>query len=315
MGGWRKGQPFLSAFDFHRDGYGTVTAVVKKWFTAFKGLFCAPNVMRLGDPDETLVVLKRDQKSDGGGVLPHNTEEGANASCAIDSNVPCFAVEQQEVIQDIQHGEPSAFIPPGEASEIVHEQWATSRELEATSSRPPPGKEIVVFALTKHSKTVEDLLLHSPLAQSLIDEGVDVKPAWAGGAKVFVKSITSSDAAELRATFGQHVGLGPCHVVVEAGDEPKVRAALRPSTKSRAIATIKPGTTMRAQLAGDDEFACSSSSGQLLCVEGQSGTDDENVKAESELKQVFHIVVKRTFIQAEELSRSDNPLKCSHSWP
>merc|ERR1712085_89851 len=95
--------------------------------------------------------------------------------------------------------------------------------------------DIVVLTLTKHSKVVEDALLASTVARSFHDRGIDAKPDWACGAKVFVSDFTPEDAAELRVSFGQRIGLGPCHVVLAPQDVASVMACLTPRPNSRAM--------------------------------------------------------------------------------
>merc|ERR1712061_598080 len=102
------------------------------------------------------------------------------------------------------------------------------------------AKTVVVLPLTQHSKLVEQALLKSPPARSLIAQGIDVKPEWACGAKIFVKDFTLGDAEEFRVWFGSRVGLGPHHVVVALEDEVSVLKSLL-KTRLQDRATVKKG--------------------------------------------------------------------------
>lgn len=149
------------------------------------------------------------------------------------------------------------------------------RHAKATSARPT----LVVIPLTKHSKQVEDVLLRLPLAQSLVERGINVKPEWACGAKVFVEGFGQGDAGEFRVWFGQRVGLGPHHVVVHLEDEASVLDALRQQLPAMQLATVKLGgvggsRTMAPQDNSSEWFRCSSLgahcdiSEEFTCPEG-----------------------------------------------
>lgn len=174
------------------------------------------------------------------------------------------------------------------------------------------------------TKEVEDILLACDIARLLRNANIDVKPEWAGGAKVFVHDFGPGDAAEFRAYFGQHIGLGPHHVVIESYDEDAILKALKPSAKSRAIATVKPGGKLRIPSASDFAWMpCSSASSSVADVLEKSEMEVESevaslcTKVEARLTDhgLFRVVVKRTFCHAELVDPDARPLRRSQSEP
>lgn len=163
--------------------------------------------------------------------------------------------------------------------------------------------DVVVLTLTKHSKAIEDAIPASTVARSLQDRGIDTKPDWACGAKIFVSDFIPEDASELRVSFGQMIGLGPCHVVLAPQDEASVMACLKSGPHSRAMATAKPGTTIRANLLrGDEYFACSSSSASSSAFSGSSSLFEsvpQYVIGQTHVySQRYRVVIKNTFIDS-----------------
>lgn len=245
---------------------------------------------------------------------------------AYDDEIGHFEdIHDASVVQPVDHEELAAVIDPAEANAVVHEQWATSRVEHAL---PPlavqTAKDIVVLALTKHSKEVEDSLLACDLATLLKNDNFDIKPEWAGGAKVFVSEFGPGDAAEFRAFFGQHIGLGPHHVVIESCDEGAVLKALKPSAKNRALATVKPGGRHRLPLPHDFAWmTCSSASSsvadsyQKFEIEVESKTSSLCTEVEAILPDhlLFRIVVKRTFCHAEAFDSDAHLVRRSQSEP
>jgi len=225
--------------------------------------------------------------------------------------------------QEVEHDEAPACIDPCEASAVVHEQWASSRVHTQTVTHFRPALEIVVLSLTKHSKTIEDVLLTSTLATSLKTQGVDVKPEWAGGAKIFVAEFQSQHVADLRVSFGQRLGLGPNHVVVAPQNEANILALLKTSSSCRALATSKPGATVREDLGGTDNyFACSSiasSSCDFDRHEIISHMDERPQSADISRKSAdcreWGIIVKHTFIHTVLEDGVGRTVSKSHSDP
>jgi len=234
-------------------------------------------------------------------------------------------LQDMPVVQVVQHVEAAAVINPSEATEIVHEQWATSRVEQVVS--PPASritKDIVVLALTKHSKEVEDVLLDSTIARALVDKNVDIKPPWAGGAKIFVSDFGPGDAAEFRSCFGQRLGLGPNHVVIDCCDEEVILNALKPSAKTRHLASVKTGGRLRIPAADDDSWmACSLPSSSISSAfEGpalEHGTEESSVSTEVEAifkeSSHFNVTIKRTFWHVDIPCLDASPLRKSHSEP
>lgn len=234
-------------------------------------------------------------------------------------------LQDMPVVQDVQHVEAAAVIDPSEAKQVVHEQWATSRIEQVV---PPPAvrstKDIVVLALTKHSKEVEDVLLDSSIARALVDKKVDIKPQWAGGAKIFVSDFGPGDAADFRACFGQRIGLGPHHVVIDFRDEEVILKILKPSAKTRHLATVKTGGRLCIPAADHNSWmACSLPSSSISSAfEGpamERGMEQSSVSTEVEAifneNPQFNVTIKRTFWHVDISGLDASLLRKSHSEP
>merc|ERR1712110_714769 len=52
------------------------------------------------------------------------------------------------------------------------------------------GTRCVMLCFNRHPKEFEQALLHSDPARRLVERGVNVKPVWARGAKIFVENLT-----------------------------------------------------------------------------------------------------------------------------
>merc|ERR1711957_139810 len=76
----------------------------------------------------------------------------------------------------------------------------------------------VVLVFSRHTPAFEDALLKSDVARKCIQQGVDITPSWANGAKIFSAVVTESSL---------DIELHPWHVVVDAVDEQMVHDSLR----------------------------------------------------------------------------------------
>jgi hypothetical protein len=225
--------------------------------------------------------------------------------------------EAAHVVEEIVHMDVAAVIDPDEAQAIAHEQWATSRVVATVEQEPFSSRDIVVLALTRHSKDVEEVLLNTDLSKSLVADGVEVKPAWAGGAKIFLRDFGPGAASDFRAVFGQCVGLGPNHVVVESKHEAVILKALKPSRRSRSMATVKPGGRLQMLAEHQDDcFAVSPTpSVSDSCELESSHPSDETLTIVSESNVFLKVTVKNTFVHLELDSNTEKPLRRCKSDP
>jgi len=82
------------------------------------------------------------------------------------------------------------------------------------------ASKAVVLTFSRNPQELENAILNSPLAQRKEQEGVELKPAWANGAKVLLEGVqpelVDSTIEPLR----------PWHVIVAEKDEPSLLASL-----------------------------------------------------------------------------------------
>ena len=83
-----------------------------------------------------------------------------------------------------------------------------------------PRRRVVVVCFNRYPQEMDNALLDSELGRRAAEQGLEVQPTWANGAKIFVERITASDLEESR------VELCPRHVVVWEEDEHLVDDAL-----------------------------------------------------------------------------------------
>merc|ERR1711904_648494 len=102
-------------------------------------------------------------------------------------------------------------------------------------------------------KDFTEILLESDLAISLKNEGIDVLPSWANGAKVLLRGLT----AEILKESGTDPGiLRPYHVMVGPQDEAKISEALQ-----KLSYRARPRMKERTEIAFDCKERSASSSG------------------------------------------------------
>jgi len=119
-----------------------------------------------------------------------------------------LANDANAVIQAIEHAEPPAYILPEEAAQTADELWATN--VEVAFERSPnefvqSSRETVLLTFSRASEPLDVALLASGAAQAAIAIGVDVKPQWAHGAKIFVNSHVEAPFMDPMAMHGGHV--------------------------------------------------------------------------------------------------------------
>mmetsp|Transcript_100830 Transcript_100830/g.194964 ORF Transcript_100830/g.194964 Transcript_100830/m.194964 type:complete len:720 (+) Transcript_100830:44-2203(+) len=231
--------------------------------------------------------------------MNYNSEDSANLSINM-SEDNASSEENEGVIERVEHLENPAIVDEEEARAVSDLQWSTGVQRLLTDSFDPPElpREIVVLALTRHSQDIENKILQSTLAKKCMQIGIDVQPSWARGAKVFVDAFNGAVAEDCRLTFGQHIGLGPNHVVVEANDEHLVLSALREERGRRALATVKPGGRFVVPQSGNTQwFMCSERSPSTWWSNDSNAASSEALAPTNSCS--LHVIVKNTFIHLE----------------
>lgn len=131
-------------------------------------------------------------------------------------------VHDTVVASDHQWSEEAAVISPTEAEVVADELWASS--VGGTPQMPSTrGDSIVLLSFDRCTKELEDALIASPPSLALSGRGHDVKPSWAGGAKIFVEEITAVHL-EPPAFDGE---LRPWHVILREIEEEALWDALQ----------------------------------------------------------------------------------------
>lgn len=145
------------------------------------------------------------------------------------------------VIQtDLQHPDPAAVITPEEAAFTADLLWSSAVERlvarsEAATSRADGGSQlttrpsafhdhasrVVVLAFSRSDPELMSALLASAPARTASEQGVDIQPSWAHGAKVFVRGI---GAEHVEAPIVE--SLLPRHVILYDTDLDDLFAAL-----------------------------------------------------------------------------------------
>lgn len=95
-------------------------------------------------------------------------------------------------IQHLEHDEAPSCITPAEAACSSNELWASGVEA-LISGRPREvarkRREKVLLTFSRSTPLLDQALLASSPAQVAISNGVDVQPAWAHPAKIFVEDV------------------------------------------------------------------------------------------------------------------------------
>jgi len=137
------------------------------------------------------------------------------------------------IMEGLEDAQATATIPQEEASQIANEQWASAVEMgimagahmEAdetiASEAGASGETLLVLTFGRPPQNFERALMESSLAQTLSAQGVNLKPEWAGGAKIFAKGVSADVLDKI------YFDLGVQHILVAVDDELKVYEALQ----------------------------------------------------------------------------------------
>lgn len=137
--------------------------------------------------------------------------------------------EQQvidEKLWDMSPNEKVADITPDEASALSEQLWASGvQDCLAHGSHNPNGSADIhssklLLTFQRFSPLLEEA--HCEIARDASAQGIDVKPQWADGAKVFTKV----DPQDLRNTLGD-IQFRPWHLLINEHDENKVFDAIK----------------------------------------------------------------------------------------
>lgn len=137
---------------------------------------------------------------------------------------PSAKVADKLATPAVTHVDEPAKISPLEAQSIAQHQWATlveHRVHHAASAATAASRQpdhIVMLTFNRHPEELERALLLSGPARTARAMGIDVKPGWANGAKVFVDDVGPERF---------DVELGPMNVVLHEADEGAVFEALQ----------------------------------------------------------------------------------------
>lgn len=120
-------------------------------------------------------------------------------------------------------------------------------------SHHAPSK-ITLVGFNPFSKEFEDALLQSDIAQRLVTRGVDVKPSWAHGAKIFVDNVEKASLEQAGVTIRD---LRHWHVLVLDEDVPWVESIMRKvvGRKSRVRSARSVYLDVTSALPGDLDVA------------------------------------------------------------
>jgi len=236
--------------------------------------------------------------------VPDPLEEeatGANAETRPNES----ADEEARTIADAQSVlsvEQPTTISPEEAAVIAEELWASNVEhLARIGSHESPARQeerVVVLAFSRASTELDTALLQCPLAHDAIAQGVDIQPAWAHGAKIFVDGIGPE---KLEAPGLSH--LLPAHVVIKEKHECDLMNALRQLLPYR-IMKRKPGGAGKYVVPDDLSLANVSSSmtGIITDADGSQASSmephiTENIGPSTD---VLEYTIRNTFLNVDD---------------
>lgn len=178
-------------------------------------------------------------------------DENENENC-IETEVETTLAESAETIL------------PEEAAAVEQELWSSRIEHSISAGNwPAPDTQddvnAMVLAFSRHTSKLEDALMSSSVAHSAIESGIDIKPALANGAKVFVAGVSRSLLEDLSSW----------HVVLHEKDEPTLHAALKSLPYNIRKQKLQSGFHLPEQLSlmsvSDDEI-CNDIRGDALPI-------------------------------------------------
>ena len=128
---------------------------------------------------------------------------------------------------------------PREANSAVSEVSFTRRQVFSCD-------QILIIRFGKHPKEFTEAIVDSELGRKLEEEGFDITPEWAHGAKVLISGLTSEILAKMdfsASDLGSADDLKVYHVVCRPRDEKIVMECLqkgmpyrkRPRVKSKSM--------------------------------------------------------------------------------
>merc|ERR1712032_312946 len=94
--------------------------------------------------------------------------------------------------------------------------------MQCEEVRPSISQQVVVLVFSRASRQLDEALLNSQLARDALARGIDTRPSWAYGAKIFVDGMGPET---LKAPCLPQ--LMPSHVVIYEEDEDDLMKALR----------------------------------------------------------------------------------------
>lgn len=133
-----------------------------------------------------------------------------------------------DVIQEIPlcEDDQPASIPSAESERVADELWASGVERllhhpyhgAQCEQAPTKTQALRLLTFSRHPEQLDLLLLQAPFVKLLIQQGVDVQPKWANGAKILAENVQPEQF---------DIELCPRHVIVAVEDEETVMDLLQ----------------------------------------------------------------------------------------
>lgn len=126
-----------------------------------------------------------------------------------------------DVEPEICADEPVAVIDPQEASIISEQRWATAIEsltLPQVNHVAAAPTSVVILHFNRDQRAFDEVLLQSSVARRAEADGIEIKPAWAKGAKIFVAGVGPEHFSEV------HIELRARYVVALEDDVPLIES-------------------------------------------------------------------------------------------
>lgn len=245
----------------------------------------------------TEFVLQKSLKSVPFGLSWAFKEDNDEKEVKQEAKVGKFFEPEVLVIQEVDHDGEEAATTPEEASAVAEALWssqvehliATGQVAQSDGSVEDDARKIVLLTFSRNPQELENAILNSPVAQQKRQEGVELKPAWANGAKVLLQGVRPE---RLDSTTGS---LRPWHVIVAEEDEDSLLASLqhlryvirklRPDGRA-----VVPPTADSLSIFNVSSVAGSSSSSSWVSEDA----------AQDDTSQAIEYTVSRTFIHFQE---------------
>jgi len=231
-----------------------------------------------------------------------------------------MAVESMDipetVVDTVEHMEPAAYIPPKEASQIVHEQWASQvkSNIEGDQCEQHQMKALCrVLTFSRHPQRLDTALRKSALGRKVEEEGPGLQSKWAHGAKILVPGLTEQVWDDAVALMPKAIELRPYNVVVLDQDVVTVSQVLanlpgrRVALKSGAPILKVPNPSLTELFNLSDSSATQSSDTDcLLDSENDEWNDVSRVGAQekailrSSTSVYLALTVRHTFLEVPQ---------------